>query len=89
MACPVEHTHQQGATPPPPPSECPTAVGGEGLDVKNLMPADLHKQLPSPGQRKELSTERMKSSIPKEAEGQVWEYPSPQMVRDGRPLCVD
>ena len=42
------------------------------------MPADLHKQLPSPGQRVPLSTERQTSSIPKKEQG-YWEYPSPQM----------
>jgi cytochrome c heme-lyase len=65
-------------------SGCPHQAGqkapaSEGaLNPSNAMPADLHKQLPSPGQRVPLSTERQTSSIPKQQQG-YWEYPSPQM----------
>ncbi len=48
------------------------------MDPSNAMPKDLHKQLPSPGQTRPLSTERQTSSIPRATEGN-WEYPSPQM----------
>jgi hypothetical protein len=70
--CPVDHG-------PPPQSECPVKHSDD-LNLSNMMDKDLHKQKPSPGQTKELSTERMKSSIPKADPEQVWEYPSPQMV---------
>lgn len=65
-------------------SGCPHQAGqqvpaSEGpLNPSNAMPADLHKQLPSPGQSRPLSTERQTSSIPKQERG-YWEYPSPQM----------
>ncbi len=65
--CPHQAGQQQAA----PASEGP-------LNPSNAMPADLHKQLPSPGQRVPLSTERQTSSIPKQEQG-YWEYPSPQM----------
>jgi cytochrome c heme-lyase len=48
------------------------------LNPVNAMPADLHKQLPSPGQTRVLSTDRELSTIPKK-DGSKWEYPSPQM----------
>jgi cytochrome c heme-lyase len=48
------------------------------MNPNNAMPADLHKQLPSPGQTRPLSTERVVSTIPKK-DGSKWEYPSPQM----------
>lgn len=67
MACPVDHTKI-----PTDKGECPVESEGR-MDMLNAMPADLRKQLPSPGQRRPLSTERMRSSIPKEKEGEAWE----------------
>ena len=77
--CPVNH---QGDVPKKQEtSACPVNHDDvETLDPKNNMPSDLsHKQKRAPGQVKPLSTERMKSNIPREEEGSVWEYPSPQM----------
>ena len=79
--CPVDHGAAASAKPSAARSECPVEHN-QGLDMKNMMPEDLHRQLPSPGQRHALSKERMKSTIPKGDESQgkeVWEYPSPQM----------
>lgn len=55
-------------------------VYGQELDRANLMPSTPN-QLPSPGQTKPLSTDRVKSTIPKEGEDgeDTWTYPSPQM----------
>lgn len=57
-------------------------VYGQKLDASNLMPATPN-QLPSPGQRDPLSTDRAKSTIPKQistdGSSETWTYPSPQM----------
>ena len=41
-------------------------------------------QLPCPGQRKPLPTERVPSSIPKGGTESTWVFPSPQMVFNGK-----
>lgn len=57
----------------------PGPVGGGGaMDPSNNMPSNPNQQ-PAPGQRKDLSTERVRSSIPKGGEENTWTYPSPQM----------
>lgn len=55
-------------------------VYGQELDKANLMPATPN-QLPAPGQKHPLSTNRVISSIPKAGggENETWTYPSPQM----------
>jgi cytochrome c heme-lyase len=55
-------------------------VYAQEIDPANMMPATPN-QLPSPGQKVRLSTDRVSSSIPKsgETEGTTWTYPSPQM----------
>lgn len=55
-------------------------VYGQELDPSNMMPATPN-QLPSPGQKNRLSTERESSSIPKSGTPgeSTWTYPSPQM----------
>jgi cytochrome c heme-lyase len=64
-------------------------VYSEPIDPKNNMPATANQE-PAPGQRGNLPTERVKSSIPKAGtEDGTWVYPSPQMfwnalVRKGK-----
>lgn len=55
-------------------------VYGQELDRANLMPSTPN-QLPSPGQKQPLSTDRVKSTIPKAGDqpDETWTYPSPQM----------
>ena len=53
-------------------------VYGEKLDPSNLMPATA-QQLPTPGQEKPLSTDRVVSGIAKGGTDSTWVYPSPQM----------
>jgi cytochrome c heme-lyase len=55
-------------------------VYAQEIDPANMMPTTPN-QLPSPGQKVRLSTDRVSSSIPKsgETEGATWTYPSPQM----------
>lgn len=55
-------------------------VYGQKLDSANMMPATPN-QLPSPGQKETLSTDRVMSTIPKSGnDGEAtWLYPSPQM----------
>mmetsp|Transcript_1895 Transcript_1895/g.2814 ORF Transcript_1895/g.2814 Transcript_1895/m.2814 type:complete len:289 (-) Transcript_1895:533-1399(-) len=53
--------------------------GADVLDPKNNMPLEPN-QLPCPGQRLPLSTERVSSNIPKGGTTGTWLYPSPQMV---------
>lgn len=62
------------------PSSTVYDVYGQQLDRANLMPSTPN-QLPSPGQKQPLSTDRVKSSIPKAGEDgeETWTYPSPQM----------
>lgn len=66
-------------------------VYSQPIDPSNNMPQNPN-QLPAPGQARQLSTERIKSNIPKggaSEEGTTWTYPSPQMfynalVRKGK-----
>jgi cytochrome c heme-lyase len=51
----------------------------EVLDPRNNMPLEPN-QLPCPGQRKPLTTERVASNIPKGGTESTWVFPSPQMV---------
>lgn len=53
------------------------------LDPRNNMPLEPN-QLPCPGQRKPLSTERVASNIPKGGTDGTWLFPSPQMVFNGK-----
>ncbi|CAM9659935.1 unnamed protein product, partial [Discosporangium mesarthrocarpum] len=48
------------------------------VDPSNQMPANPN-QSPAPGQRGNLSTERVESTIPKGGTEGTWSYPSPQM----------
>jgi len=65
------------------PSDCPMSKGEAGAPVSeefntaNMMPAP--NQRPAPDQPFSLSTERIKSSIPKADTNETWTYPSPQM----------
>lgn len=66
-------------------SSCPVKknvqynVYSQPIDPKNNMPA-VANQLPHPAQKEKLSTERIKSSIPKGGTNDDnWTYPSPQM----------
>lgn len=61
---------------------------GQKLNPLNNMPSTA-AQSPAPGQTTPLSTERVKSTIPKGGTSSTWEYPSPQMfwnamVRKGK-----
>eukprot|EP00983_Pelagomonas_calceolata_P068873 1150117-Pelagomonas_calceolata.AAC.6 len=56
--------------------------GTNVLDPRNNMPLEPN-QLPCPGQRKQLPTERAVSSIPKGGVNGTWTFPSPQMVYNG------
>ncbi|XP_005105941.1 cytochrome c-type heme lyase [Aplysia californica] len=64
-------------------SECPMSQGegaapmAEEFNADNMMPAP--NQRPSPDQPFSLSTDRIKSSIPKANSDETWVYPSPQM----------
>jgi cytochrome c heme-lyase len=64
-------------------------VYAQPIDPSNRMPLNPN-QLPAPGQKKLLSTERVKSFIPKGGtDAETWQYPSPQMfynalVRKGK-----
>jgi hypothetical protein len=54
-------------------------VYSQPIDPTNNMPS-VANQLPAPMQNEELSTERVKSSIPKGGtDAGTWTYPSPQM----------
>jgi cytochrome c heme-lyase len=80
-----------------PPPACPVHVKdrgpvynvyGEVLDPRNNMPSNPN-QLPAPGQSAPLSTERVRSTIPKGGTSETWLYPSEQMffnalVRKGK-----
>eukprot|EP00198_Chlamydomonas_reinhardtii_P007550 XP_001696887.1 predicted protein [Chlamydomonas reinhardtii] len=61
------------------PSPLASITGADVLDPKNNMPLEPN-QLPCPGQRKPLSTERVASNIPKGGTESTWLFPSPQMV---------
>jgi len=63
-------------------------VYSQKIDPANQMPAQANQQR-APGQAKQLSTERVSSSIPKGGTDGTWTYPSPQMfynaiVRKGK-----
>ncbi|GFR43945.1 hypothetical protein Agub_g5084 [Astrephomene gubernaculifera] len=62
-----------------PKSPLASIQGADMLDPKNNMPLEPN-QLPCPGQRKPLSTERVASNIPKGGTESTWLFPSPQMV---------
>lgn len=69
--CPVKHTDASG--------NVVYNVYAQPIDPTNRMPLNPN-QLPAPGQTKELSTDRVRSHIPKGGtDGETWEYPSPQM----------
>ena len=54
-------------------------VRGEEIDPSNRMPFNPNQER-HPDQKLELSTDRVKSSIPKGGtDGETWTYPSPQM----------
>eukprot|EP00979_Chaetoceros_neogracilis_P017612 scaffold10260_cov266-Chaetoceros_neogracile.AAC.25 len=54
-------------------------VYSQPIDPKNNMPSNAN-QLRGPNQNEELSTNRIKSTIPKgNTDGDSWTYPSPQM----------
>jgi cytochrome c heme-lyase len=55
------------------------------IDPTNNMPLEPN-QLPCPGQRKPLPTQRAASTIPKGGTDSTWVYTSPQMVFNGREL---
>jgi cytochrome c heme-lyase len=52
--------------------------GASALDPRNNMPTEP-AQARAPGQRRDLSTARETSTIPKSGTGGTWTYPSPQM----------
>ena len=60
---------------PKPPGNDSSMVG---LDPSNNMPVNPN-QLPAAGQQVPLSTDRVRSTIPKGGEETTWTYPSPQM----------
>lgn len=80
--CPVKH-NAAGA-----PKYPEYNVRGEPIDKTNQMPKGIRTQMPASTQTKELSTDRVKSSIPKgggdndastaSATATTWTYPSPQ-----------
>lgn len=51
----------------------------EVLDPRNNMPVEAN-QMPCPGQRRPLPTDRVQSNIPKGGTDSTWLFPSPQMV---------
>lgn len=71
-SCPVKSTTNQ--------SQIEYNVYSQPINPTNNMPT-VANQLPSPMQKQILSSERVKSSIPKggASEGSSWVYPSPQM----------
>lgn len=86
--CPVKHT---SSSTPPATGGCPVKHDGnqypeynvysQPIDKTNQMPKGVRTQMPTPTQKVEISTERVKSSIPKggeATEGTTWTYPSPQ-----------
>ena len=67
-------------------------VYNQKIDPRNNMPVAASQSM-APGQRRKISTERQRSTIPKSgvssAEASTWTYPSPQMfynslVRKGK-----
>lgn len=53
-------------------------VAEDELNPDNNMPTNPNQE-PAPGQKSPLSTDRVKSTIPKGGEETTWTYPSPQM----------
>ena len=57
-------------------------VYNQKIDPRNNMPVAASQSM-APGQRRKISTERQRSTIPKSgvssAEASTWTYPSPQM----------
>mmetsp|Transcript_19256 Transcript_19256/g.31628 ORF Transcript_19256/g.31628 Transcript_19256/m.31628 type:complete len:403 (+) Transcript_19256:203-1411(+) len=93
--CPVKHEQvEQGGCPVKRKDGQQYNVYAQPIDPTNQMPFNPN-QLPAPGQNIELSTERVKSFIPKGGtDGETWTYPSPQMffnalVRKGKGGDVD
>ena len=90
--CPVKHGTSNNNGPQYPEYN----VRGEPIDKTNQMPKGVKTQMPSAFQNSELSTDRVKSSIPKgggdnssAASATTWTYPSPQqfynaLVRKGK-----
>ena len=58
--------------------------GTDQLSERNAMPIGLRNR-PMTGQQKPLSTERIRSTIPKGGSQDTWTYPSPQMFFNGIP----
>lgn len=58
------------------------------IDNRNNMPFGLNDK-PAPGQRIQISTERVFSTIPKSGTDSTWLYPSPQMFFNGNNLIFD
>ncbi|CAH1772554.1 unnamed protein product [Owenia fusiformis] len=83
--CPMHQSQEAVAVPAQRfPSECPMHQAELGAgDAPNLDPTNMMEppnQRPAPDQPFPLSTDRIKSSIPKaDKEGEKWVYPSPQM----------
>jgi cytochrome c heme-lyase len=90
--CPIKHASAPESKNTP---GCPVAHDGNApssssfpeynvysqpIDKTNQMPQGAKTQLPNPFQTKELSTDRVSSSIPKggDASSTTWTYPSPQ-----------
>eukprot|EP00934_Nitzschia_sp_Nitz4_P006114 Nitzschia sp. Nitz4//scaffold14_size191712//47237//48766//NITZ4_001706-RA/size191712-processed-gene-0.303-mRNA-1//-1//CDS//3329536876//6104//frame0 len=82
--CPVKHDSK-----PPANDGCPVQhkahpeynVYSQPIDKTNQMPKGVKTQMPTSTQTAEISTDRVKSSIPKGGdtdEGTTWTYPSPQ-----------
>jgi len=76
--CPVKHTSDTNSSKEQPPAY---NVYAQPINPNNQMPSEtIINQLPAPTQTVELSTERVKSNIPKGGTAdQTWTYPSPQM----------
>lgn len=69
--CPIDHSKSKEQTKV-------YDVYGQQIDSRNMMPA-VPNDLPAPGQKMRLSTDREKSAIPKSGTAETWVYPSPQM----------
>lgn len=84
--CPVKHSGQQQGGDG---YKHPTAfnVYSTPIDPSNQMPSQANQQQ-SEGQRHPLSTERVKSTIPKGGTADdTWQYPSAQMVSGDTYSC--
>lgn len=94
-SCPVDHASSSrsssaaAAAAAAAPAQCPVQHTRETLDPRNHLPVGLTQER-APSQSTDLPTERTESSIPRDAEGNNWDYPSPQqffnaLVRKGMP----